>query len=194
MYSFVSGIIEEKYDGLVVINNNGIGYEIFMSEYSIGKLPSIGEFTTIQTYLLVREDAFLLYGFADKYEKSIFLKLISVSGVGPKSALQILSGLDADQLVTAIASEDVKAVASIKGVGKKTAERIIVELKNQFDDIQIVANANKTGTTDNMDMATDLLIAMGINKSIAISLIKNCAEPNDTCEEIVQKALRNYNR
>ena len=137
MFSFITGIIEQKDNNIAVINCNGVGFELNVSDTTIYELPNIGELTTIHTYMAVREDAITLFGFASKEEKSAFLKLISVSGIGGKGAITILSAMPVADLIEAIVTENVKLLSSVKGLGKKTAERLIVELKNSFDDLQI---------------------------------------------------------
>jgi len=199
MYSFISGTIEERQENLIVVNNNGIGYELIVSSLTTNNCGSIGDEIKLYTYLYVREDCMQLFGFHNKQEKEMFLSLTSVSGIGAKTAIQMLSSLTVPQLVNAIIIGDVKSIASIKGIGKKTAERIILELKNNinqlngitlenFADIQDVAVADTC-----FDEAVNLLVDMGLTKMEAVKTVKRVAEPNDTTELIITKALRNMN-
>lgn len=192
MYSFITGIIEEKTENVVVINNNGMGYEINASAHTISSLPPVGEVGTVFTYLHVREDAFMLFGFSSKQEKEIFLQLITVSGIGAKSAIQILSGASPDGIVNAIITGDVKLISGIKGIGKKTAERIILELKGKFGDESISMFGNTPSFTSTAtEEATLLLTNMGLTRNEAMQLVKSVADADDTTEDIVTKALRN---
>ena len=195
MYAFITGIIEEKGENVVVVNCNGVGYEIFASTNTLNALPQVGEVSTIYTYLHVREDAFALFGFATKEEKSLFLELITVSGIGAKSAIQVLSGTTLNGLLTAIITGDVKLISSIKGIGKKTAERIVLELKGKLGDsnLQTLSVVDLQAPVNNSltEQATDLLTNMGLTRMEALNLVKTCAGPEDTLEEIITKCLRN---
>lgn len=195
MYAFITGIIEEKGENVVVVNCNGVGYEIFASTNTLNILPQVGEVSTIYTYLHVREDAFALFGFATKEEKSLFLELITVSGIGAKSAIQVLSGTTLNGLLTAIITGDVKLISSIKGIGKKTAERIVLELKGKLGDsnLQTLSVGDLQAPVNNSltEQATDLLTNMGLTRMEALNLVKTCAGPEDTLEEIITKCLRN---
>ena len=197
MYAFISVIIDDKTENSVVIESNGVGYEIFVSTNTVSSLPSVGEFAKVYTYLAVREDAFLLYGFLNKEEKNVFLELITVSGVGPKMALVILSSLRVSDLISCIASGDVKTLSQAKGVGKKTAERIVLELKGKIGDLSQVAISDfamfSGVSTTACDEATELLVNMGLSKFDALKLVKKVTQDGDSTETIIQKALKNMN-
>jgi len=193
MISFLKGIIEEKQDGCIFVDVNGVGYEVGVSSNSIACLP-MGEPVKIYTYLAVREDGVSLYGFANKEERDVFNKLISVSGIGPKVAIGILSGMKLSDLCIAIAKQDIKMLSTIKGLGKKTAERLAVELKDKIDTLG-VESENSFAVEYNEDavqMATDTLISLGINKNDAYTLARSYASKDATAEEIISKALRGY--
>ena len=196
MYSFISGTIEEKKEDSVVINNNGIGYEIFLSTTSVNMLGNIGETAKIYTYLYVREDCFLLYGFLNLKEKNLFLNLITVSGIGSKMALTIMSSLKYETIVNAIATNDSDLLAQAKGVGKKTAERIVLELKNKIGNLNIFINASEDDNTilTKYNEAVAFLVYMGLNKYEATNLVKDVAKNDDTTESIIQKALKSLNK
>lgn len=192
MYSFLTGTIDEKDENLLVVNVGGVGYEVYASSQTVNKV-NVGEIATIYTYLHVREDAMMLFGFSSKDEKAIFLDLITVSGVGAKTAIQILSGCTVEELVNSITTGDVRTISSVKGIGKKTAERIVLELKNKFEELPLLSQVHTNSSSKNSitDEAVILLTNMGLTRTEAVNLVKQVATPEDTIEEIVTKALRN---
>lgn len=196
MFAFLTGIVEEKNNNLAVINCNGVGFELNVSDTTIFELPNVGELATIYTYMAVREDAINLFGFASKEEKSVFLKLINVSGIGGKMAIAILSAMPVSDLISTIVTENIKLLSSIKGLGKKTAERLIVELKNSFDDLQIsmLGGGNATITSSAIEEAIDTLVAMGLSRFEATQVVKNVATADDNAEDIIKKSLKNMNK
>ena len=196
MFSFVSGTIEAKDTNILVINCNGVGFELNVSETTNFEVGNIGDFAKVHTYMAVREDAITLFGFATLEEKNTFLKLINVSGIGGKMAIAILSAMPVVNLIDAIVTEDIKLLSSIKGLGKKTAERLVVELKNSFDDLQI-SMLKPTATpinTSAVNEAIDTLVAMGMHRNEATQIVKGVATAEDTAEVIVRKSLKNMNR
>ena len=132
MYAYIRGILAETEEDAVVVEAGGIGYRIYTTGQTYGALPPVGGTVRIYTYQQVREDAVLLFGFLTKSDLEIFRKCITVSGIGPKGALAILSVLDADSLRFAIMSGDVKAISRAPGIGPRTAERLILELKDKI--------------------------------------------------------------
>ena len=197
MFSFITGIIEEKENNIAVLNCNGVGFELNVSETTIFELPNKGELATIYTYMAVREDAITLFGFATREEKDVFLKLISVSGIGGKMAIAILSAMPVSDLIMAIASENIKLLSSVKGLGKKTAERLVLELKSSFDDMQLsMLVTNKAMPIHNsaIEETIDTLVAMGLNRNEATQIVKNVATQDDTAETLIKKSLKNLNR
>lgn len=194
MYAFISGILDEKGNNYVVVNANGVGYEIGVSSNTIDNLPSVGSEVKIYTYLAVREDAMQLYGFLNREEKQLFLDLITVSGVGPKMAITILSGINAHDLTLALYNKDVSLISKVKGVGKKTAERIVLELSGKCEAMNLFnyeTMANMTQNTTSVDEAIMALVDMGLTKFDATNLVRKVMSPNDTTEQIIAKALRN---
>ena len=196
MYAYINGIIKEKMNNIVVLDVNGVGYEIFASNNTLDSLPPVNEVATVYTYLHVREDAYLLFGFSSKQEKEVFLKLISVSGVGTKTAIQILSGITPNNLINAIMLGDIKTICSVKGLGKKTAERIVVELKGNLGELQGLAsmplmNYMEAVSSTASEEAVDALVSMGLSKMDAVKLVTLVATAEDTTERIIEKALRN---
>ena len=193
MIAFLVGIIEEKREDCVLLDVNGVGYELGISKNTYLSLPTEGETIKLFTYMSVREDGVALFGFSSRDEKELFLKLTSVSGIGPKVAVGILSGLPLSELVIAIIKQDMRALSSIKGLGKKTAERLCLELK---DKLSPVGEMSETQTfeydEDALTLATETLISLGINKNEAYLLAKSHAGPNVSAEEIITKSLRGY--
>lgn len=199
MISFLIGTIEEKRENLLVLNVNGVGYELIISNNTLASLPIEGETTKVLSYLQVSENTGVcLYGFATAEEKAMFLKLITVSGIGPKMAITILSGMKLSDLVVAIVSGDSNLLSKIKGLGKKSAERICLELKDkisatsmnvQQSDI-LDSNYNENALND----AVETLINLGVNKNEAYRLARSKATADTTAEEIILKVLRELGR
>lgn len=193
MFAFIEGTIAYKQDGYVIVNVNGVGYELFMSNYSVSALPPVNEIARVYTYLQVKEDGVALFGFANMDEKELFLKLISVSGVGPKMAIGILSNISMQDLAKAIALNDVKILSTIKGVGKKTAERIAIELKDKVTFTMAESMPEQIIDSKAVDEAIIVLVSLGINKNDALRLAREYAREDSTAEDIVAKALRGMN-
>ena len=195
MISFLVGIIEEKKENTLVLDVNGIGFELTVSNNTLVSLPYERESVKIYTYMAVREDGISLYGFSSIEERDLFYKLITVSGVGPKMAITILSGLNLSDLLMAITKEDTKLLSKIKGLGKKTAERICLELKDKLDILHLENNEQTFDINydeDAVQMATDTLISLGISKNEAYMLARSNAGNNASAEEIISKSLRGY--
>lgn len=199
MIAFLVGTIEEKRENLLTMDVNGVGYELSISNNTLVSLPMEGETAKILTYLQVSENAGVcLYGFATTEEKAMFLKLITVSGIGPKMAIGILSGMKLSDLIVAIINEDSNMLSKIKGLGKKSAERICLELKDKVstngfaieNNTQFSGNYNETALND----AVDTLINLGVNKNDAYKLARSKATENTTAEEIILKVLRELGR
>ena len=194
MISFLVGIIEEKSDSTLTLDVNGIGYELGISRSTYLSLPAEGERAKVLTFMSVREDGISLFGFATKEEKELFLKLTSVSGIGPRVAIGILSGMPISELIKSILQGDLRSLSAIKGLGKKTAERLCLELKDKLSPVGVLSENEKTFDYDEdaVALATDTLISLGVNKNEAYNLAKSNAGPNATAEEIISKSLRGY--
>lgn len=194
MISFLVGIIEEKSDSTLTLDVNGVGYELGISRSTYLSLPAEGERAKVLTFMSVREDGVSLFGFATKEEKDLFLKLTSVSGIGPRVAIGILSGMPISELIKSILQGDLRSLSAIKGLGKKTAERLCLELKDKLSPVGILSENEKTFDYDEdaVALATDTLISLGVNKNEAYNLAKSNAGPNATAEEIISKSLRGY--
>lgn len=195
----LKGDITRVDDNVIVVDVNGVGYEVLCSLDSIDVLCQSKEQKLVYTYMHVREDACSLFGFADLSEKRMFLNLISVSGIGPKMAISILSGMSAKALASAVVSKDVSKLTKIKGLGKKTAERIVLELKEKIEE-NVKNNASNPvdgfenqevvqGFTQEMADAVQILIELGIKKEEATKLVKAKSTEKDKAEEIVRKCL-----
>lgn len=195
MFNFISGILREKTDGIAVIETGGIGFEIQISEATRKKLPDEGEKVKIYTYMSVKEDGITLCGFYSSREKKMFMQLIGISGIGVKAAMTILSGLEISELIASILSGDAKTIASIKGVGKKTAERIVLELKDKLDKDADAgayigyAPAERRSQRDTKD-AVSALLSLGFSKQEAEKAVKEVANDAGSIEELITAALR----
>jgi holliday junction DNA helicase RuvA len=147
MISYISGVVAEKFIDYVIIENSGVGFYLNISHNSAREIPQVGERLRLFTYLYVREDQLTLYGFNSKDERDLFLTLISISGIGAKGALKILSGITPEKFVEVVASEDVAFLTTLPGIGKKSAQRIIVELREKLPaltaDKEVVAGLAK---------------------------------------------------
>ncbi len=197
--SYIKGSLEEKLEDSVVVEAGGIGYRIFVPTSVLSELPKLGESVKIHTYFSVREDAMTLYGFLSRADMEMFRQLIGVNGVGPKSALGILSALRPDVLRLAVISGDVKALSKAPGVGAKTAQRIILDLKDKVsaDDILYgtvaaeAAPAEISGVGEVGKEAVDALTALGYSASEAAGAVKKVAITDAmTSEDVLKAALR----
>jgi Holliday junction DNA helicase RuvA len=196
MITHLNGRIVEKQPARVVLDVNGVGYEVLIPISSYDRLPAVAEECHILTHDHVREDAHLLFGFMTEAERQMFLMLVSVSGIGPKSAMSVLSGLSVRDIKAAVVEGDLKRLSSVSGIGKKTAERIIVELKHKLseaDAFEAVAGARETPEEDmKMRDAILALIALGYKQNEARDMITNVLRDNKgkiVVEEVVKKAL-----
>ncbi len=203
MYAYIKGILEEITGDAVVVEAGGIGYNIKVSASTADLLPGIGSEVKVYTYTLVREDAFSLYGFLTRDDLDIFKKLITVSGIGPKGGLAILSVMSADALRFAVMAGDAKAIAKAPGVGAKTAERVILDLRDKISledtlrgmggDLGSGQAADASGTADNLMKreAIEALVALGYSASDATAAVKKVeAGAEATSETILKQALK----
>ncbi len=203
MFAYIKGSLEVKTNGYIVIDVNGIGYKIFMSETAINKLGAIGEIIKIHTYVRVREDDISIYGFNTNEELRMFELLLSVSGIGAKSALVILSNVSVSSFALAIINNDINLLKKLPGIGLKTAQRVILELKDKLKkENEIVANEN-TDISDTINTAimddekiaeaTAALKVLGYTgKEIEKALEK--VDANLSVEDIIRKGLLNLAR
>lgn len=190
MIAFLNGTVAAKSADAAIIEVNGVGFAVGMSAHSLAALPDIGKPATVHTYLQVREDALTLYGFAEQDEKALFMRLIGVSGVGPKVALAALSSFTPQALTAAIISSDVKAVSSIPGVGKKTAQRIILELQGTLEAPDAAdAGASPSRATAAFASAVEALLSMGFTSAEADIALKGAPESGSDAV-LLQYALK----
>ena len=198
MIAFVKGNLADVESDRVIIDVGGIGYNVFVSSYTIGRLPLEGNVVKLYTYLNVKEDLMQLYGFLTKDELRIFKLLIGVNGIGPKGGLGILSYLTPDDLRFAVMANDVKAISAAPGIGKKTAEKLILELKDQLGTIETTEAVDVERTTGNFtpskEMQTEAvqaLIALGYGSTEALRAVTNVmTDQEESVEEILKKALK----
>lgn len=193
MYSYIIGKLTEKIDNIIVVETNGIGYEILASQSTIESIGNVGENVKVFTYLHVREDEMSLYGFSSVAEKQMFLNLTSISGIGPKMSIGILSNINLSDLALAIVSNDASLLYKVKGVGKKTADRIVLELNEKLDNVEQYQTEKKQANLGEIDDAILGLTALGMNRIDAVKLVREYASSGDTAEEIITKCLKGKN-
>ncbi len=191
MISYLEGKILEKNDKFFLIGAAGVGYKVFSRGGIIGELPEAGQNAAVWTHLCVREDAMDLYGFIEKEELEFFENLISISGIGPKSALGILEAAPVSILKQAIVSEDEKFFTQVSGIGKKTAQRLILELKNK---LATTTPADKSGDFRETGDAFEALSALGYRQGDVRRALNDLPETAKTVEEKVKEALKRLSR
>ena len=194
MLGFIKGILRDKDYDNITVECGGVGFNIMVTNSCMANLPGLDEEVKIYTYLHVREDELSLYGFENPEEKKLFLQLISVSGVGSKTAIGILSAERMSAIINSIINEDTSVIANCKGIGKKTAERIIVELKDKIKPFDyIIPNDNLfDAMQENSKALEDALIvltSLGLSKNDATKKAKEVMTKHDTAEQIVAKVL-----
>ncbi|CAI0741367.1 MAG: Holliday junction branch migration protein RuvA [Serratia proteamaculans] len=200
MIGRLRGNILEKQPPLVLLEANGVGYEVHMPMTCFYELPELGQEAIVFTQFVVREDAQLLYGFNDKQERALFRELIKVNGVGPKLALAILSGMSAQQFVSAVEREEITTLVKLPGVGKKTAERLVVEMKDRFKGLNgdlfnnsseiTLPTAAQAAEMDAEAEAASALVALGYKPQEASRMVSKIAKPGADCETLIRDALR----
>lgn len=195
MFAYIKGVFEEKGNNYVVIDVGGIGYKIFMSNIAIAALGETGNIVKVHTYYYVREDNISLYGFATKEELKMFELLISVSGVGAKSAISMLSAISPSDFAMAIISDDVTSLKKVPGIGAKTAQRIILELKDKLKNDEIAETSNdevitfvsKSETTDEAVAALQIL---GYTKKDIEKVLSGIDLVGKTTQDIIKIGLK----
>lgn len=198
MIGRLSGILLEKQPPHILLDVQGVGYELDAPMSTFYQLPALGEKVTLHTHMVVREDAQLLYAFADKRGRELFRELIRLNGVGPKLALALMSGMEVEELVMAVQHQDVSALVRVPGVGKKTAERLLIELRDRFKAWDAlpgavspaapsgIANAPVKPSAD----AVSALIALGYKPQEASKAVAAVEEDGLSSEELIRRALR----
>ena len=195
MIVYLNGILAEKNPSSVIVECGGVGYEAFIPLSTFDRLPAAGSGVKLFAYHAVREDDELLFGFSTREERDMFVKVTAVSGVGPKTALSVLSGFSIGDLQLAISQGDSKRIATVKGVGKKTAERIVIELKDKVNPIEALANSTLASTKGQQVVLRDAMLALtalGFSEDKSRKMVSDVLEldPNvaDT-ETVIKKAL-----
>ena len=198
MYAFIEGEVCEKLNGSLTLLAGGVGYLLNCSNNTLQAAPSLGEKMRCYTFLSVREDATELFGFASREEKELFLQLTSVSGIGPKTALGLLGSMSLRDLNLAILLGDVNALSRAPGIGKKTAQRIALELKDKISQASVSAHADEGVSpadasfteADSASEAVEALIALGYSSTEARSAVSRIRGQADTPEDLIRLALR----
>jgi Holliday junction DNA helicase RuvA len=190
MIGQLRGILLEKHAPTLVVEAGGIGYELQVPMTSFYQLPSIGKEVTLYTHLVVREDAQSLYGFVRKQERSLFRSLIKVNGVGPKLALTILSGVEADSFVKCVMDNDIASLVRLPGIGKKTAQRLLIEMRDPLKGWDTEScDTSVTGNTAIND-AISALIALGYKQQEAHRAVIKHKDKNLSSEQLIRLALQ----
>ncbi len=186
MIGRITGILAAKQPPQVLVDVNGIGYEIDVPMSTFYNLPAIGEKVSLLTHLAIREDAHLLYGFGSETERAAFRELLKVSGIGAKTALSVLSGLSVNDLAVAIAAQETGRIVKVPGIGKKTAERLLLELKGKPVFAGAIASAAPAGVSDDVRQA---LLALGYNDKEATAALQKLP-PDLPVSEAIRQALK----
>lgn len=192
------GTLAEKQPPHLLLDVNGVGYELEVPMTTLYRLPSVGEPVTLHTHQVVREDAHLLYGFFEKRERELFRELIRLNGVGPKLALALMSGLEVDELVRCVQAQDSAALTRVPGVGKKTAERLLVELKDRFKAWEsmpaiatlVVEPRAGAAVSSAENDAVSALISLGYKPQEASRAVAAVKEDGLSSEDLIRRALR----
>lgn len=190
MISQISGNLLAKTDSHIVVGVGGVGYRLFVSKSSLMGLPGVGEEVSLLTHMHVREDAMLLYGFSTEDERELFLNLISISKIGPKVALAILSAYSPEILKKGIIRKDVSLISAIPGVGKKTAERLILELKEKLNLPDAVADSAVGEVDDSFIMAREALINLGFTAQEVMKAMEMIDGSGLSVEEMIKECLK----
>ena len=193
MYAFIEGKLEDKRQGEIVINAGGVGYQLLCSASTVAEAPASGERFRAYTYLSVREDAMELFGFASKEERTMFLKLCSVTGIGARTALGVLSSMPLRDLSIAIATGDTAALSRAPGIGKKTAQRVVLELKDKVEAGELQSAAGQAVPSAVMGAqqeAIAALMALGYSSAEAARAINQVQDQAEKTEQLIMLALR----
>lgn len=203
MIGQLRGLLIEKQPPDIVIECNGVGYELQVPMTTLYALPEVNQETTIYTHFVVREDAQLLYGFANKVDRKLFRLLIKASGVGPKLGLAILSGMSAEQFVSCVAHDDASTIVKIPGIGKKTAERLLIEMRDRIKDWQVESSTTATDAMP-LDLAVEntfikpdakgdalnALVSLGYTQAQADKAIRAVFSKEKSSEVLIKDALK----
>jgi Holliday junction DNA helicase RuvA len=192
MIALISGTVAVRRKDFVVVDCHGVGYRLAVSAETFRRVPAVGQEVTLHTHLVVRDDALALYGFATEPERELFLMLLGVQSVGPKVALAVLSGAPSRELLAAVAAGDVARLQAAPGVGKRTAERIVVELREKVGVTAPVGEITVSRVDDPVSLARDALIELGYTPTEVDELLGGA--PGGSTEELISHALRSARR
>lgn len=202
MIGQLRGTLLDKSPPMVVLDVAGVGYELQVSMNTFYRLPELNDTLSLYVHMVVREDAQLLFGFFDKTERSLFRELIKTNGVGPKMACTILSGLSCEQLLTAVQQDDLTTLVKVPGIGKKTAERLLIELKDRLASFSQTFDAENTEPAARIDIsnsspvmsnkqeAIGALVALGYKPVLAEKAINQVYDPSSSSETLIKGALK----
>ena len=196
MIGSLIGLIKDKKPSLVLLEVNGVGYEVHIPLSTSFQLPNNGESTFILTHLVIRDDQHTLYGFATEEERKLFRTLIKISGVGAKMALTILSGINVNGFVQSVINGDVDTLVHLPGIGKKTAERLIVEMKDKIQDVTDSPELSGSSASDNNMLleARNALVNLGYKSSEARKILDKIDTTGLEVEELLRQALKSLNK
>ncbi len=196
MIGFIRGRLVEKKPPLLLVDVAGIGYEIEVPLSTLYELPETGEEVALKTHLLVREDAHVLFGFASDAERSLFRSLLKISGVGARLALAILSGTSVDGFVRCVEEKDTASLVKIPGVGKKTAERLVMEMRDRLNNIGHIPGLGRSGTgaSEPADEAFGALVALGYKPAEVTRMIASVDSADMDTENLIRQVLKQVAR
>lgn len=198
MIGRLTGKLLEKNPPALLLDVQGVGYELESPMSTFYALPEVGEPLTLCIHMVVREDAQLLYGFASLNERMLFRTLLKVNGVGAKVALSIMSGLSVDDFVNCVAAKDVAMLVKVPGIGKKTAERLLVEMQDKFEGLTPAVTQSVPGAAipqaTKRTQAEEALIALGYKAAEAAKLLKQTATDDQSVEQMIRSALQSAGR
>ncbi len=192
MFEYLNGIVSDIGEEYAVVDINGVGFKCTCSQNTIKNL-NVGKVYKIFTMVGVRDDSITIYGFSNKQEMNLFKSLLTVSGVGPKAAISLLSNLKANEITLAVASKNYKELTKAPGIGKKTAERIILELKDKLSSVDAIVYAS-SGDDDNAMQAIQALISLGYSYSEASSAMSKVEDKNKPIDTLIKEALKQLSR
>jgi holliday junction DNA helicase RuvA len=197
MIGSLRGRIAAKAPPQLTLEVGGIGYEVEAPMSTFFRLPPVGQETRLLTHLVVREDAHILYGFSSEEERGLFRALLKVSGVGPRIALALLSGMTVEAFAQCVRNQDASTLTRVPGIGRKTAERLLVEMRDRLDGTSVTSPAAASGTavaSSSESEAFGALVALGYKREEASRLLKSVGEGAYSTEELIRRALQNAAR
>lgn len=185
-------VIDKHQPGRLVLDVNGVGYDVETSLNTFFQLDGLSKAVGLHIHTVVREDALLLYGFLDREERALFRALIKVNGVGPKLAMAILSSISPDEFIQCIQQENAQVLTKLPGIGKKTAERLVVEMRDSVKQLggSVLPNTSFTAVIRAQDEAVSALEALGYKPQEALKVVNKIDDGNKTCEQLIRESLQ----